>query len=380
MSERGSAGLWIRLGGSVVLAALFLVALAPHLDAIPKSFDIAWWAIPAFLGVMVVYNLTRSARWLLLLAPLGNVPSGVGIRVGLAGAMWIALMPFRLGELARPLMIAQKTDVTVRRALGTIAIERVVDGLVICGLFFATSSGLSGGEMSRLYAATTVVMAMFASALVVLALMGRFPTAARRIVDATLGRVLPRLTPAVAETAQAVSEGLAALPRGGPLLGFLAVTAVYWASNAVGMWVLAIGCGLPLSLSAAVTVMAVTSIALIVPGGPAQVGVFQAGVALGLGLFMDASVVKTAGSTYVFLLYVCQLGSMVAFGVAAQRSLSLDWRVALGRRGEGEAPDAGSLGASASESTADPEADPKADPKVDPTSAQRPAPRVGPTP
>ncbi|MBL4684167.1 MAG: flippase-like domain-containing protein, partial [Nannocystaceae bacterium] len=331
MSASRATGLWLRLGGSVVLAAFFLIALAPYFDAVPSSFAIAWWTVPSFLGVLVIYNVTRSARWLLLLRPLGDVPTSVGMRVGLAGAMWIALLPFRLGEFARPLMIARTTDVTMRRALGSIAIERVVDGLVICGLFFATASSGSGGEMSRLYAATTVVMALFGLALVTLALMGRFPAAARSLVNATVGRIAPRIAPAVAETAEAVSEGLAALPRGGPLIGFLAVTAVYWSANAFGMWVLAQGCGLSLSFTATVTVMAVINIALLVPGGPAQVGIFHAGVVLGLGLFIPPSEVKAAGSTFVFLLYVCQLGSIVAFGVWAQRSLSLGWRSVLGR-------------------------------------------------
>lgn len=337
MNKRGQTGLWLRLGGSVVLAALLLVALAPYLETIPTTWNVAWWAVPAYLGVLVAYNLTRSARWLFLLRPLGTVVPSVGLRVGLAGAMWIALLPFRLGEFARPLMIAQRSEVTMRRALGSIAIERVVDGLVICLLFFATAQGHQSAEMSRLYTATSVVMALFSGALVTLALMGRFPTAARRLVDATLGRVIPRLAPAVGQTAQAVSEGLAALPRGGPLLAFVGVTAVYWGANAVGMWVLATGCGLDLSLSATITVMAVVNIALLVPGGPAQVGIFQAGVALGLGLFLPPATVKSAGSTFVFLLYVCQLGSIVAFGIWGQRSLKLNWRAVIGRNPEGTA-------------------------------------------
>ena len=335
MSGKTNTGLWVRLGGSVVLAALFLYALTPYFDAVPSSFDIAWWTLPAYAVALLVYNVTRTARWLVLLKPLGTVPLGIGLRVGMAGTMWIALLPFRLGELARPMMLAKTTDITLRRALGSIAIERVVDGLIICGLFFATAAGLpdadASSELSRLRTATTAVMGLFLSALVTLALMGTFPSAARRAVDATLGRVAPRLAPVVADTAQAFSEGLSVLPRGGPLLGFLALTAVYWASNAVGMWILATGCGLPLTLSATVTVMAVINIALLVPGGPAQVGIFQAGVVLGLGLFLSPDHVRAAGSTYVFLLYVCQLGSIVLFGAWAQSTLSINWRAALQR-------------------------------------------------
>ena len=107
-----------------MIAGGFIYALRPYLDAIPNSFDIAPWTIPAFLAVMVGYNVLRSWRWLFLLRPLGDVPLYTGLRVGMAGAMWIALLPFRLGEFARPLMLAKTTEVTVRRALGTIAIGR----------------------------------------------------------------------------------------------------------------------------------------------------------------------------------------------------------------------------------------------------------------
>jgi glycosyltransferase 2 family protein len=73
---------------------------------------------------------------------------------------------------------------------------------------------------------------------------------------------------------------------------------------------------------------------LLIPGGPAQFGVFQTGVALGLSLFVAPAVVKEAGSVFTFYLYVCQLGTIAILGVMAQRALELDWRaVILGRPG-----------------------------------------------
>ncbi len=328
-----SRGLWIRLTLSMVLAVAFAAALWPYLRAIPEDLRVAPWVIPAYLATLLPYTLTRAGRWHALVSPLGRVRLPDTLRVSLAGYMWIALLPFRLGELARPVFLAQRSDITVQRALGTVAIERVLDGLIICGLFFAASAGRSGTEVARLQQATTGVMALFGTALLGLLVMALWPRVMGRLIDATVGRVLPRLGRWAADLSGGVAQGLAALPRGGPLLAFVAVTALYWASNAAGMWLLAYGCGLDLDPAGAVLVMATMNIALLVPGGPAQLGIFQTGVALGLHMVLPGDTIVDEGSKFAFYLYTCQLGIIVAGGWWAQRSLSLDWRSALAPRG-----------------------------------------------
>ena len=105
---------------------------------------------------------------------------------------------------------------------------------------------------------------------------------------------------------------------------------LYWGANALGIWALAHGCDLPLTPRQAIVVLAVMNIALLVPGGPAQLGVFQTGVALGLGLFVSPETLMRAGSKFAFYLYVVQLGTIVATGLWAQRSLRLPWRSVFG--------------------------------------------------
>lgn len=328
-------GLWLRLLLSLGLALAFAVALWPYLRAVPRDLSIAAWALPLYLLTLVPYHLLRAGRWHALVRPLGPVPLSVTLRVSMAGYMWIALLPFRLGELARPLLLAQRTHVTVHRALGTVAIERVLDGLVICGLFFAASAGHGAEdrpEVLALQRATTSVMALFGVALVGLVIMARWPRAMGGLLDATVGRVLPRVGRFAADLSHGVAQGLAALPRGGALLGFVVVTLLYWGSNALGMWVLARGCDLPLSLADAALVMAVMNIALLVPGGPAQLGIFQTGVALGLHLVLPGQAIRDDGSTFAFYLYLLQLSTIVLAGWWSQRSLGLSWRAVLDRR------------------------------------------------
>lgn len=323
-------GLLVRLVLSVLLAVAFAAALWPYLRAVPTDLAIAAWAIPVYLLTLVPYHLARAGRWHALVRPLGPVPLSVTLRVSLAGYMWIALLPFRLGELARPLLLAQRSDITVHRALGTVAIERVLDGLVICSLFFAATAGREGqAEVVQLQQAATGVMALFATALVGLVVMARFPRAMGGLLDATLGRVFPRVGRWAAELSRGVAEGLRALPRGGSLLVFVLVTLVYWGSNALGLWVLARGSALPLGLTDAVLVMAVMNIALLVPGGPAQLGIFQTGVALGLHMVLPSTTIRDDGSTFAFYLYVCQLSTIVLAGWWSQHGLRLDWRAVI---------------------------------------------------
>ena len=123
-----------------------------------------------------------------------------------------------------------------------------------------------------------------------------------------------------------MGEGLRALPSAKPLALFALTSLLYWLANAAGMWLLARGCGLPLDFQQTVVLLAIMNIALIIPGGPAQFGVFQTGVALGLALFCSAELVLSAGSKFVFYLYVSQLSTIVALGLVSQRSLKLDWR------------------------------------------------------
>jgi uncharacterized membrane protein YbhN (UPF0104 family) len=328
-------GLWLRLALSLVLAAAFAAALAPYLQAIPDDLSVPAWLLPTYLLTLLPYHLLRAGRWQFLLAPLtpadAPIATSVVMRVGLAGYMWIALLPFRLGELARPLFLAQRSPaVTVSRTLGTIAIERVVDGLLVCALFFVGIVGVPrSDDLDALQLATGGVMAAFAVALAGLLVMALRPRLAARVTQALLGRVSPRLATAVSSVAEGVGEGLRALPSLRPLGLFVVVSAAYWSVNAAGMWLLANGCGLPLSFQQSVVLLAVMNIALIVPGGPAQFGTFQTGVALGLHLFLPGEVVLGAGSKFAFWLYVTQLSTIVALGVWSQQSLKLDWRAVL---------------------------------------------------
>ena len=336
--------IWLRLLISCLIGAAFLAAVAKQIDVVPTDLSIEPWALPAYAVSLVGYVGLRAGRWVFLVRPLTTASWTRITHVAMAGAMWTTLLPFRLGELSRPLLMARTTDVGMAPALGAVAIERVVDGLVVCGLFFLVAGGSApAGEYGEaLFAGANVVVGIFATGLVGLVLMARFPLAMGKLVDATVGRVLPAFGRKLADVASGVSQGLAALPNVMPLLWFLLVTAAYWAANAGGVYLLAAGCGVDLGLAQSAAFVAIVSLGLLVPAGPGNLGTFQGAGLVALAAFLPPDVVAGRGGVFLFWLYVMQLGGIVLGGIVAHRSLQVEWKSVLPGAGTGDREPGGS--------------------------------------
>ncbi len=322
--------LWLRLLGSLVITVVIVALVAGRVDAVPDDLRVAPWAVPAYLGTLVLYFFARAGRWWFLVRPLGPLPFRVVMAVACAGILWILLLPWRLGEFVRPLLLARASPIAFGQALGTVALERVVDGLLVCGMFFvATATMPAAPALAGLYAACLGVAALFGAVLLGLLALAIWPRAVGSLVRATVGRVAPGLADRLATLASGVAEGLTALPSVRPLVLFVLATLVYWAANALGMWVLARGCGVPLGPAEVVAVLAVLNLTLLIPGPPAHVGTFQLGVLTGLALFLPPDLLAARGAVFAFYLYVCQLAMIVALGVPASLHLRWGWRETL---------------------------------------------------
>jgi glycosyltransferase 2 family protein len=331
---------WLRLSLSLVLALGFGFALYRRIELIPADPWLPWWVLPSYLLTLVAYFGLRAGRWHYLVEPLAG-PEGIAgkttLAVSMAGTMWIMVLPLRLGEFARPLFLERTSNIRFGPALGTVAIERVVDGLFVCALFFAALpllpevAGDQAEAVERLRSLGLLASAGLFAVLLVLIGMALAPGSVGRLVAATLGRLVPPLADKLEGLARGVAEGLAALPSIAPLLKFLAATLGYWLSNALGTWILARGCGLDIGFAEALAMMSVLGLSLLIPGGPGQFGVFHYGMILGLSMFVSADVLESRGSVFIFWMFVTQLSMGVVLGVIAQRMLRLDWRATLTR-------------------------------------------------
>ncbi len=106
------------------------------LDAIKQANY--WYLIPA-VAVYFVAVMFRSARWHYLLMPLGNVPIRRLYPSVVIGFMVNNLLPVRLGELFRAYLVGDSENLSKSAALATIAMERILDAVVLVATAFLIS-------------------------------------------------------------------------------------------------------------------------------------------------------------------------------------------------------------------------------------------------
>jgi len=227
------------------------------------------------------------------------------------GFFAIFALPFRIGELARPALTKIREQVPISVGVGTIAVERVFDGLVtsLCvawALFALDRLPSDDAVVQALPFYGYLALSVFVSAFAALALFLWQREFSTRITATVVGWVSKPLGAFIAEKVNSVADGIRSLSSARLTLLFLLESTIYWGANAAGMWLLAWGCGLPIGFGHAVAIMGVLAIGILLPTGPGLFGNFQLAIVVGLKLYLPEDIVATAGSTYIFLLYVIQ--------------------------------------------------------------------------
>lgn len=332
--------------GSVVIALSFVWLLrAGALPLVPSreaAAAVKPWAIPAYVLIWLLVHALRGGRWYWLLAPVHRVPLPRVLAVAAIGFAAILLLPFRTGEVVRPLLIRKRGHLSAWEATGSVGAERVIDGLVLSALLFAAlrlstpldplpdrigtlpvpASVVPGAAYAALFGFLCVFAAM--------ALFYWRRTWARALVSFFVAPISKRLAEWLSGRVEEVSRGLSFLPQARYTLPFLLTTLAYWLLNAFGVWVLAVGCGFEdMHFAQALAIVGVLALGILVPNAPGFFGAFQISVYAGLAMYFPADRIMSAGAAFVFFLYVVQLSVTFALGALAMALERVSAREAL---------------------------------------------------
>ncbi|MDQ3295280.1 MAG: flippase-like domain-containing protein [Myxococcota bacterium] len=254
------------------------------------SFAELWPYLVTYLGLLVVVQLCRALRWNNLLAPLGvRIPTGPLLAISSVGFMAILALPARLGELVRPGLLRRRGDLSASAALGTVAVERVVDGLLVSLFVFGALFAMRGPDApSWMMPTAYVALGVFAAALVFVVFATRRPEAT--VAFCMKISLLPKLAPRIARV---IETKLLEMVRAFVVIRdvrnmtiFVVWSTVYWVANGLGVYVLARGFGLDLSVMGAFATMGVCAVGIMLPNSPGLVGQFQYFTLLGVGLYL----------------------------------------------------------------------------------------------
>jgi uncharacterized protein (TIRG00374 family) len=306
---------WLSLRHTDLRAVAHAMAAAPVLPLL------------GYLGILLVVHVVRTVRWGILLEPLGHVGFRRVNSASAIGYMMLMVLPLRLGELARPLLVARTATgkgPQLRRsgAVAACVVERVVDGLAVgmMGLvaLYLLGASASGAMADFARRATWVVTAGFLGLCIALALAFLMREQTTRLLRRTLGRFAPR----VAERATSVLDGfIAALSLGSwlRLLAVLALTVLHWSLQAVGFAMLAPAFGMHLTPLMASAVLVAQAVGVMVPAGPGMVGTSQFFTQAGLSIFVPGALtvpeVAARAAGYANSIWMLQFGQQVGLGL-----------------------------------------------------------------
>lgn len=237
-----------------------------------------WWLGAGFL-VLVAVHFLRVLRWQPLVDPIHVFDFGTLNRVCSLSFLALFVFPLRLGEIARPVLIAATGRMRKSAAFGTIAVERLVDGLMMALLLGGVLLVLPGGDRSvyvTLRAGAAVAFLVFGSALFLLFLAYRRRELAVRLVDRLVGTFSEKGAHRIAGMLDAFIQGMRAMPNAVTCFRFLAYTAMYWLVNGFYYYFLALAFGLggQIGLGASYAMMAAVAVGMMIPNSPANVGSF----------------------------------------------------------------------------------------------------------
>jgi uncharacterized protein (TIRG00374 family) len=333
----------LKLLVSLLIAALFVWML--HAGALPlvpgrEAFSrVRWWTVPVYLVLWVLVHTIRALRWYWLLAPIRRVPIRTLLPVSLVGYAAILMFPFRTGEAVRPVLLHRRGGVSGWAAMGSVAAERIIDGLFLSILLFvalqlATPLDPLPDHIGELPVPVAVVpgaaYATFGTFFVALSVMSVFYWRrqwARDMTQAVVGLVSPALARWLATRIETVAQGLHFLPRLRFTVPFLLATLAYWALHCATAWLLAWGCGFDsISFAEACVTVGVLGLGALVPNAPGFFGAFQMSAYAGFAMYFPAADVVSAGAAYVFVAYGVQvavilISALVSATVAGTRLL-----------------------------------------------------------
>jgi uncharacterized protein (TIRG00374 family) len=322
-----SAKTIVRVVLSLVLSAVFIAFSLRHTDPRAVLGAIAAADRGPLLGYVLVLlgvHAVRTIRWALLLAPVGRVGWRRLNSASAIGFMLLAVLPLRLGELGRPLLVSRPSGAGQKLsrsgALASCVVERIIDGIAVgvLGIVALHVLATTGTTADRARTAANLVTAGFGALLLALVVAFVMRERAVALVRTLLTPVSPRLAARVAHMLDSFVAGLH-LGSAGRVLAVLGLTVVHWILHVWGFWMVAPAFGIQLTALMASTVLAANVVGVMIPAGPGGLGPSQLATLAGVSIFypgaMSGAAVAVSAVAYAHTIWLLQFLQAVGLGV-----------------------------------------------------------------
>ena len=239
------------------------------------------WLLGAAVFVATAGFVIRAFRWKVLLQPLAPNTS-LDSRFGAVtiGFMANNLLPARVGEVVRAYALSRMERVSMSGALGTLVVERVLDGAVLL-LFLILPPLLPGfpeaasanATLRTVLGGASLALALILSILLVLLL---WPTVVVRVARRLLGRFPERFERRAVGALESFLEALQIVRHPALLVQAVVWSLAFWTWHGVSFWLAMAAFGVHEGFPAAMFTEAAVGFGVALPSAPGFIGTFHA--------------------------------------------------------------------------------------------------------
>lgn len=270
------AWLWRGIG---LLISVVAVAIVFSTVDVVATWDVLSAAdlvvLTAALVVLALQISVRGLRWRILLPPRPDgspIPVARTIPPMLVGYLGNAILPARLGEPIRALLVARRERIDALVAFGATILERGIDTVTLALIGFAAALTLGAEWWIVAVSAIVSLVGLVALGLLVAVGLTRLADIAAAVLE-RIGQAerTQRLQGWARSFATGVDRGRN-LRRLGKALG-LSVFA--WTLDALIFYIVALSLGIELGYAGAMLIGAVSVLATAIPAAPGSIGTFE---------------------------------------------------------------------------------------------------------
>lgn len=314
----------LRVWAGIVITLVFLGLFLRQTDfgEIRNSFQhanylLAFASLPVyFLGIWV-----RTVRWQYLLRPVKKLSVWRLYPVVIIGLMANNIVPARAGELVRAFVLGERERVSKAAALGTIAVDRLFDGLTLIPMLVIVAAVVGsnesfplaiGGYSLNLLGLSIVMAILFGIALAVLFVLA-FSEPWRVRADRFVLAVTPaRFRPSVEGLAHAFFEGLHSLRSPVDLGIAWVMSTVSWLLEATMYYMVGVAFDIHVGFHYYLLATAAANLAISVLASQGGIGPFEL---VTKQTFVAAGIAESPAKAYAIGLHALVLLPVIAVGV-----------------------------------------------------------------
>ncbi|MDX1663810.1 MAG: lysylphosphatidylglycerol synthase transmembrane domain-containing protein [Candidatus Promineifilaceae bacterium] len=300
---------WVGIAVSVVsLAALLLIIDPTAIAAALRAADYRF----AFLSVVgiLIFLMLRAVRWRFMLE--NEIAWSRVFHIQNIGYMLTQLLPFRVGDVARAVLIGNVPPITLPQGLSSMVVERVLDLLLIVTLLPLALAQI-GTVPAEIRSVAQIAGLAAVAATLVLIIAANQRALALRLTAAVLARLTFLDSETWTRRAYQLLRGLSSLENLRSALVLILFSVIVWLPIIFSYHLMLIAVQLQPTVAMSAFIVSVAGLSIAAPSSPGHIGVFHAAVTFALVQILGQP--EAPSASFAFLHHAANVLSSVLLGL-----------------------------------------------------------------